>query len=84
MVSFRQTFGKSNKVYEAANNFASCSCPANKTNSAFYQTLQVLQCLFLIIGFICISDIIGIIILNLITLINILIGCKFTRKSQSA
>ena len=31
-MSFTKTF-KSNKVYEAAKKFASCSCPANETNN---------------------------------------------------
>jgi di/tripeptidase len=58
---------------------------ANKTNKyAFFQTLQILQCLFIIVGFIYIFDIAGIIILNLIALIIILNRCKFKRKSQSA
>ena len=84
---FMNVFATSNKSSEAANNFASCSCSANKTeyNAFFSDIAGVAVSVFLcIMGIICISDLIGIIILNLIALISILIGSKFMRKSQPA
>lgn len=87
-MSFTKTFAKSNKVYEAAKNFASCSCPANESkNNALFSDIALVAVsvfLFLVLGFVCLSGIIGSILLNLIALIILLKGCKFTRKSQSA
>lgn len=87
-MSFTKTFRKSNKVYEAAKNFASCSCSANETkNNALFSDIAgfaVSVFLFFVVGFVCLSGIVGSILLNLIVLLITLLGCKFTRKSQSA
>lgn len=86
-MSFAKTF-KSNKVYEAAKKFASCSCPANETNNnALFSDIAgfaVSVFLCLVTGIICLSGIIENIILSLIALISILLGCNCTRNSQSA
>ncbi len=84
----RHTFGKTNNSFKAAKKFASCSCPANNmNNNVLFSDIAIFAVsvfLCIAIGFLSIFDIIGIIILNLIVLLNILLGNKFARKSQSA
>jgi hypothetical protein len=87
-MSFRQVFKKTNNVHEAAKDFASCSCFANKTENIalFFRYCLICSVCFFIFAYelLCLSGIIGIIILNLLALSSILLRCKFTWKSQSA
>ena len=81
-MSFGHMFRKTNNVHEAAKDFASCSCFANKTKNIGLIFRYCLLCsvCFFVLGYeiICLSGIIGILIINLLALRGILFRCKIT------